>query len=161
MASFKDLFEFSPALKLKLVTSGYEDIFLDLIKEINKYDGSLDIAQYTDKFIKLDLEGVSQNYQIENFSRPYKAVARDYESIILHNMMQVHKSPKKLIEFTYKALENSALIILLEKKSLQNEYELKELLDECEFRASNIIYDLVDDYNIIVAKKMHMWGNGL
>ena len=161
MASFKDFFEFSPALKLKLVTSGFEDIFLDLLKELNICNGTLDIAQYTKDFKEIKLAGVDQNYQIENFARPYKAVARDYESIILNNMMQTHKSPKKLIEFTYKSLENSALIILLEKKSLQNEYELKDLLDECEFRASNIIHDLIDDYNIIVAKKMHMWGNGL
>jgi hypothetical protein len=39
--------------------------------------------------------------------------------------------------------------------------EVEELLDKSEFRAANTIVDLIDGYEVIVAKKMHMWGNGL
>jgi hypothetical protein len=35
------------------------------------------------------------------------------------------------------------------------------MLDKSEFRAANTISDLIAGYDVIVAKKMHMWGNGL
>ncbi|MDQ1245442.1 MAG: hypothetical protein QG565_1783, partial [Campylobacterota bacterium] len=35
-----------------------------------------------------------------------------------------------------------------------------KLLEEFEFRAPNEI-DIVEGYDLIIAKKMHMWGNGL
>jgi hypothetical protein len=39
--------------------------------------------------------------------------------------------------------------------------EVEDLLDKAEFRATNTIMDLIDGYEVIVAKKMHMWGAGL
>jgi hypothetical protein len=36
----------------------------------------------------------------------------------------------------------------------------KTLLEEFEFRAPNYI-DVLDEYDLVMAKKMHMWGNGL
>ncbi len=39
--------------------------------------------------------------------------------------------------------------------------EVEDLLDKSEFRATNAIMDLIDGYEVIVAKKMHMWGAGL
>jgi hypothetical protein len=36
----------------------------------------------------------------------------------------------------------------------------KELLEKFEFRAPNEI-DVIDEYDLVMAKKMHMWGNGL
>ena len=45
-----------------------------------------------------------------------------------------------------------------------NQFELnietKEILEDFEFRVANYI-DLVEGYDLIMAKKMHMWGNGL
>jgi hypothetical protein len=35
------------------------------------------------------------------------------------------------------------------------------MLEKSEFRAANTICDLIVGYDVIVAKKMHMWGNGL
>ena len=39
--------------------------------------------------------------------------------------------------------------------------DIEALLDEAEFRAINTITDLIEDHEIIVGKKIHMWGNGL
>jgi len=39
--------------------------------------------------------------------------------------------------------------------------EVESLLDQVEFRAINAIMDLIDGYEVIIGKKMHMWGNGL
>ena len=37
---------------------------------------------------------------------------------------------------------------------------MKEMLEEFEFRAANEI-DVLPEYDLVMAKKMHMWGNGL
>ena len=39
--------------------------------------------------------------------------------------------------------------------------EVESLLDQVEFRAINAITDFIEGYDVIVAKKMHMWGKGL
>ena len=38
--------------------------------------------------------------------------------------------------------------------------QIKEYLIQHEFRAHNEI-DLLEGYDLVMAKKMHMWGNGL
>lgn len=38
--------------------------------------------------------------------------------------------------------------------------EIKQLLDKTSFVAINDI-ELFDEYNLITAKKLHMWGSGL
>ena len=38
--------------------------------------------------------------------------------------------------------------------------EMLELLETFEFRAANQI-DILQEYDLVMAKKMHMWGNGL
>lgn len=35
------------------------------------------------------------------------------------------------------------------------------LCEQSEFRAANTIFDLVEGYDVTVAKKIHMWGAGL
>ena len=48
----------------------------------------------------------------------------------------------------------------MEKKGLLDIPLIKQMLEEFEFRASNEI-NLLDGYDLIMAKKMHMWGAGL
>jgi hypothetical protein len=38
--------------------------------------------------------------------------------------------------------------------------EIEAKLEKFEFRAASSI-DLIDGYDLVMAKKMHMWGNGL
>lgn len=89
-----------------------------------------------------------------------RATARDYEYIILSDILSHCPNKDKIIKLMYKALENSANIIILEKISHNNVDEIKELLDKASFVAINHI-DLFDEYIIITAKKLHMWGSGL
>jgi len=43
---------------------------------------------------------------------------------------------------------------------LLNIEALKTKLEIMEFRSANEI-DIIDGYDLVIAKKMHMWGNGL
>jgi len=104
------------------------------------------------------------NCDYKNFTQEsdakLRATARDYEYIILSDILSHCSNQDKILKIMYKALENSANIIILEKISHNNCDEIKELLDKTSFVAINHI-DLFDEYVIITAKKLHMWGSGL
>jgi hypothetical protein len=65
-----------------------------------------------------------------------------------------------ILKLVYKSIENSGNIIILEKKSNDNKYELLDLLEQTGFQAPNNI-ELFDGFNLLTAKKMHHWDNGL
>lgn len=88
-------------------------------------------------------------------------VAREYEYIILSDILSHCPHKDKILSMMYKALENSANIIILEKKAHNNEDEIRTLLDKTSFVAINNIDDLFEEYHCFTAKKLHMWGNGL
>ncbi|MGE4473477.1 MAG: hypothetical protein AB7D20_11805, partial [Sulfuricurvum sp.] len=60
-----------------------------------------------------------------------------------------------------RSLENSAEVIIIQSNGAIETSEIEALLEKAEFRAANTISDLIAGYDVIVAKKMHMWGNGL
>lgn len=97
---------------------------------------------------------------IDENSAKLRASAREFEYIILSDILSYCPNKDKILKQMYKALENSANIIILEKKSNKNLEEIKDLLDKTSFVAINNI-ELFHDYNLITAKKMHMWGSGL
>jgi predicted nicotinamide N-methyase len=87
-------------------------------------------------------------------------VAREYEYIVLSDILSHCSHADKIIALMYKALENSANIIIVEKKSHHNEETIKHLLDKATFVAINTT-DLFEEYHVITARKLHMWGSGL
>lgn len=88
-------------------------------------------------------------------------VAREYEYVVLSNILTQCPHKDKILGLMYKALENSANIIILEEKSSCDEEEIKTLLDKTSFLAINNIDDLFENYHCFTAKKLHMWGSGL
>ena len=80
---------------------------------------------------------------IDEDSAKLKATAREFEYIVLGDILSFCKNQETILKLMYKALENSGNIIILEKISNDNKYEL------------------FDDFYIFTAKKMHHWDNGL
>lgn len=140
---FKGLFQPFQNISILHISNGID--FLDPVIEetVASLEGNIELIQFTDEK-----------------SARLRASARDYEYIILSNILSFCPNRDKIIKIMYKALENSANIIILEKKSNENLEELKILLDKTSFVAINNI-DLFEDYNLITAKKLHMWGSGL
>lgn len=89
-----------------------------------------------------------------------KATAREFEYIVLGDILSNCSNQETILKLMYKALENSGNIIILEKISNDNKYELLDLLENVGFQAPNCI-ELFDDVYIFTAKKMHHWDNGL
>jgi ubiquinone/menaquinone biosynthesis C-methylase UbiE len=97
---------------------------------------------------------------IDEESAKLKATAREFEYIVLGDILSFCKNQSMILKLMYKALENSGNIIILEKISNDNRYELLDLLESVGFQAPNCI-ELFDDVYIFTAKKMHHWDNGL
>lgn len=123
-------------------------------------DNSLNLVNETlEKIAKENSSKVKYIKFVDEKSAKLKAVAREYEYVVLSNILSFIKDKKTILKLMYKALENSGNLIIIEKKSDKNE-ELLQLLEELDFQAPNNI-SLFDDYDLITAKKMHHWGSGL
>ena len=101
-----------------------------------------------------------QNFQNQGGCARFKSSTRDYEFVILGNVLQHCEFKEKFLSLVYRSLENSAQIILVMDKTAMDLYEAKDLLDKCNFLAANNI-EIFEDKFVIVAKKMHMWDGGL
>ena len=101
-------------------------------------------------------------YNEENldFSKPFHALPREHDMVILQDIFLSHQNKSMLLKAAYTTLANTANVIIMEKKGLMNIEEIKQILEENEFRAANQI-DVLEKYDLVMAKKMHMWGNGL
>lgn len=143
---FLELFRPLPGNCYLQVATQEDEISSALKTLMQSVDGEFRIALYNEENL--------------DFSKPYRALPRDHDIVILQDVISAHKNPKMLLKLAYTTLANTADIILLEKKGTMEIEEMKILLDEFEFRAINDI-DILDGYNLVMAKKMHMWGNGL
>jgi len=140
---FSSLLEDAPALCLLNIANGVNPLINILEEKINKNEGTLESK---------DLNNIT--------CEKFRLRSREFEYCILFDTITSCQEKEKFIKACYRSLENSAFIIVIEPKQSNNISEVIELLDLCEFRvASNI--DIFDDYNLIMAKKLHMWGNGL
>ena len=124
-------------------------------------DNSLGLVDSALEEVKTQNEGnIKYIPFIDEDSAKLKATAREFEYIVLGDILSFCKNQSMILKLMYKALENSGNIIILEKISNDNRYELLDLLENIGFQAPNCI-ELFDDVYIFTAKKMHHWDNGL
>ncbi len=143
---FSSLFENIPCLNI-LHINNEVDFLNTLIEDvIKKNEGKLFFKDLRDFKDKKDLR--------------LRLSPREFKYIILGDILNTLDNKEPLLKMYYQALENSGNIIILSKKSNNELPEIKELLDKSFFQAINDI-DIFDEYIIITAKKLHMWGNGL
>ena len=124
-------------------------------------NNSLDLVDSALEEIRAQNEGnIKYISFVDEESAKLKATAREFEYIVLGDILSFCKNQETILKIMYKALENSGNIIILEKISNDNKYELLDLLESVGFQAPNCI-ELFDDVYIFTAKKMHHWDNGL
>jgi hypothetical protein len=139
---FEQLFDSSPNIAIVNIDNGLDDIRLFLQKFVGKNKG-----EFT--FQSID----------EINSKRFRLKDRNFEYAVLSNCLNMIERKEQFINKIYHSLENSAFIILLEKKESSNITSMIELLDSCNFRAINSI-DIFSSYHLVMAKKLHMWGAG-
>ena len=143
---FRDLFTPLPGNHYLQVTTQENEMTLVLKELMDRVDGKLNIALYNDENLKLN--------------QAFRAKPRDHDNVILTNVFVSHENQDMLVKLSYLTLANTANIIIIEKKGLLDIQALKTKLESLEFRSPNEI-DMIDGYDLVIAKKMHMWGNGL
>jgi len=141
--SFYSLFDESPAIEIMHIHNNCEFIssYLDVVVQKN--------------FGNLSLKETSSI----NCNR-FRLKSREFEYLVLSDTFNECTNKEKFFEACYHSLENSAFIILLEHKNNNNLKEVLDFFDTTEFRVPNNI-DIFENYNLIMAKKLHMWGAGL
>jgi len=140
---FKSLFQKDPNISILNIDNGCKDIKIALEEIIDEVGGKLTYKK---------LEDINEDR--------FRLVAREFEYVVLSDILTDINNVDRLIKTCYHSLENSAQIIILSRKDKQDVYSLLDICDRNDFRASNQI-DIFEEYNVVVAKKMHMWGNGL
>ncbi len=140
----------------------FKELFADYTNiAILHIDNSLGLIDDALEEIKVQNEGnIKYIPFVDESSAKLKATAREFEYIVLGNIFSSCVDQEIILKLMYKALENSGNIIILEKVSNDNRYELLDLLENVGFQAPNCI-ELFDDVYIFTAKKMHHWDNGL
>jgi hypothetical protein len=143
-SQFLELFDSSPNIAILHIDNGFEDI-ADFLKQfIDENQGELSFKNIEDIDIKR-----------------LRLKDRNFEYAVLSNCLNSFepKEQERFINGVYHSLENSAFIIVLEDRSKSDPFSMCELLDRCNFRAVNSI-DIFEKYNLVMAKKLHMWGAG-
>lgn len=140
----------------------FKELFTDYPNiAILHVDNSLNLVNDALEEVRSKCEGQIKYIKFENEpDARLRATAREYEYIILGDILSHCPNKDKILKLMYKAIENSGNIIILERKSNNNKDEILSLLDDLGFMASNSI-DLFEEFYIFTAKKMHHWGNGL
>lgn len=161
MSSFCDLFQPSPQMKILVATSHADALMDEVCTFLEPFNATVDLSLYPGEHRECSSPLVGKRDTIKDFNSPIRSVTRDYETIILQDVLHLHSLPLKLLQLIYRSLENSAEIIVVQSKDAGDNTEVEALLEKSEFRAANTINDLIEGYDVIVAKKMHMWGNGL
>lgn len=158
---FKKLFNPLPGSHFLYATTAVDDIALLFEKMMQDVGGKFDLAIYDQKSLDLDSKLSNVNVEfVKDFKTLFRAMPRDHDIVVLRDIFCTHENQKALLKLAYTTLANTANIIIIEKKGVMDIEATKIILQEYEFRVPNEI-EIIDGYDLITAKKMHMWGNGL
>ncbi len=161
LKQFLELFNPLPGNHYIQVTNKIDATTLALQKMILEVDGEFRLALYTEAKLEIPIELKDAQIQyIMNFSNPFRALPRDNDMVIFKNIFFKHLNPELLLRIAYTTLANTANVIIMQEKGTMDIESTKELLEKFEFRVPNEI-NILDEYDLVMAKKMHMWGNGL
>lgn len=161
MISFCDLFQTSPQMKILMATSHTDELIDEVCTFLEPFNATVDLSLYPGEHGEYSSPIIGKKDLIKDFNSPIRSATRDYETIVLQDILHLHTLPLKLLQLIYRSLENSAEVIIIQKCGAMETSDIEALLEKSEFRAANTICDLIAGCDVIVAKKMHMWGNGL
>ena len=161
LEQFKKLFNPLPGNHYLYVTTALDDIAFLFEKMMQDIGGKLNLAIYDQNSLDIGSKLSGANIQhVKDFKTLFRALPRDHDIVVLKDIFYAHENQKALLKLAYTTLANTANIIIIEKKGVMDIEATKTMLEEYEFRAPNEI-DIIEGYDLIMAKKMHMWGNGL
>ena len=136
LKQFLELFNPYPGNSYLHISTQDNEISKELTKLMQSVDGEFKLILYNDDNL--------------DFSKPFRALPREHDIVILQDIVSKHKKPETVVKTAYTTLANTADIILLEKSVNMSLDSMKSLLEEYEFRAINDI-DIIDGYHLVMA----------
>ena len=119
--------------KLELFKELFADYTNIAILHIDNFLGLVDSAL---EEVRVQNEGnIKYIPFIDENSAKLRASAREYEYVVLGNILSFCPNQEMILKLMYKSLENSGNIIILEKIENDNRYELLDLLENIGFQA--------------------------
>jgi hypothetical protein len=159
LTQFLQLFHPYPGNKYLQVTTKPDETTSALSEILKGVNGQLSLAIYGGQNYSSQFPDAKiQNLQ--NFQDTFRAIPREFDMVVFKDIFHLHENKKVILKIAYTALANTAHIIIIEKKGVMDIEIMKAMLEEFEFRASNAI-DVLEGYDLVMAKKMHIWGAGL
>ena len=161
LKQFLELFNPYPGNNYLQVTTEVDettDAFYKLMKDV---DGVLNLVIYNEDNIDLSLRFPDANIQyIKNFKQSFRALPRTNDIVVFKDVFHQHENQKGILKIAYTTLANAAEIVIMQKKGTMDIEATLNILEEFEFRSQNYI-DVLPEYDLVMAKKLHMWGAGL
>ena len=161
LKQFLELFNPLPGNHYLQVTTTPDVTTTALSNLIKNVDGEFNLVVYDANEIDIQANYPDAKIQhIKNFKQPFRALPRTHDIVVFKDFFHLHENQTGIIKIAYATLANTADIIIMQEKGTMDIEAMKEFLTEMEFRSANDI-DVLPEYDLVMAKKMHMWGNGL
>jgi hypothetical protein len=162
LTQFLELFRIQPGYRYIQVTTNVDHTTTALYELLTNNGAEFRIAYYDEEQTpNFDLHYPEAKIQhIKSFTYPYRALPRDNDIVIYKDIFTKHKDQDLLLKTAYTTLANTADLIIMEKKGIIEPQNMMQLFEQYEYRAANHM-NILDGYDIFMAKKLHMWGNGL
>lgn len=161
LKQFLELFKPLPGNHYLQVTTSPDETTTALSELIQTVDGEFHLAVYDENELNIqDKFPHAMIQHIKNFKQPFRALPRTHDVVVFKDFFHLHHNQNGIIKIAYATLANTADIIIMQKKGTMDIEATKEFLTQMEFRSANEI-DVHPEYDLVMAKKMHMWGNGL
>ena len=161
LEQFLELFNPYPGNDYLQVTSKVDETTEALSALVKGVDGEFSLVLYNaeDKDLSSKFPEAKLQY-IKNFKQPFRALPRSHDIIVFKDFFHLHENQKGMLKIAYTALANAGDIVIMQKKGTMDIEATLSLLEEFEFRSQNYI-DVLPEYDLVMAKKLHMWGAGL
>ncbi len=158
---FLELISPQPGFKVLDITTHADALTEAVIEHLKPFPAHrVAVAMYPGKHESFEAGESLKLQEIPNFNLPFRALPRDNDIVIIRDVLHQHTQLSRLLKAIYITLANTGNIIIITKREDADAEAQMALLEEHEFRAANTI-DILEGYTIVMAKKMHMWGNGL
>ncbi len=158
---FLELFNPLPGNHYLQVTTSPDETTCALNEMVKEVGGEFSLYIYTDKDVDYSTQYPDATIKyVNSFKEPFRTHPRSNDIVVIKDVFDKHENKDMLLKVTYTSLANTAEIIIIEKKGVMDIQKMKQTLEDYEFRVANDI-DVLDGYDLVMAKKMHMWGNGL
>jgi hypothetical protein len=161
LKQFLELFNPYPGNSYMQITTEVNEITDALYNLIQGVDGTFNLVYYNEQQGEFDKRYPNAKIQyIDTLEKPFKALPRTNDIVVFTDLFHKHSKPEAILKIAYTTLANAAEVIIMQKKGTMDISSTLDMLERFEFRSQNYI-DLLPEYDLVMAKKLHMWGNGL